>query len=80
MESFAPGYLEELGLGYAALWSAIRGLIYTSVTAFWSVGSIPRFQRLGTVAQAMGGLMHTIGLPDREPLKIGGNAASIPPG
>ena len=75
VESFAPGYLEGLGLGYAALERLNPGLIYTSVTPFGQSGPYRHFKGSELVAQAMGALMHTIGLPDREPLKIGGNAA-----
>jgi CoA:oxalate CoA-transferase len=75
VESFAPGYLEGLGLGYAALERLNPRLIYTSVTPFGQSGPYCDFKGSELVAQAMGALMHTIGLPDREPLKIGGNAA-----
>ncbi|HEX9869491.1 MAG TPA: CoA transferase [Candidatus Tectomicrobia bacterium] len=75
VESFAPGYLEGLGLGYGALERLNPGLIYTSVTPFGQSGPYRHFKGSELVAQAMGALMHTIGLPDREPLKIGGNAA-----
>jgi CoA:oxalate CoA-transferase len=75
VESFAPGYLEGLGLGYATLERLNSGLIYTSVTPFGQSGPYRDFKGSELVAQATGALMHTIGLPDREPLKIGGNAA-----
>jgi CoA:oxalate CoA-transferase len=75
LESFAPGYLDRLGLGYAALEQLNPGLIYISVTSFGQSGPYRDFKGSELIAQAMGGLMQTIGLPDREPLKIGGNAA-----
>jgi CoA:oxalate CoA-transferase len=75
LESFPPGYLERLDLGYAALEPLHPGLIYTSVTPFGQSGPYRDFKGSELIAQAMGGLMQTIGLPDREPLKIGGNAA-----
>jgi CoA:oxalate CoA-transferase len=75
LESFPPGYLERLGLGYAALEQLNPGLIYTSVTPFGQSGPYRHLKGSELIAQAMGGLMQTIGLPDREPLKIGGNAA-----
>jgi crotonobetainyl-CoA:carnitine CoA-transferase CaiB-like acyl-CoA transferase len=75
VESFAPGYLDQLGLGYAALELRNPGVIYTSVTPFGQTGPYHDYQGSELVAQAMGALMHTIGLPDREPLKVGGNAA-----
>src|SRR5262245_33943453 len=75
LESFAPGYLDHLGLGYAALEQLNPGLIYISVTSFGQSGPYRDLKGSELIAQAMGGLMQTIGLPDREPLKIGGNAA-----
>src|SRR5262245_58077353 len=75
VESFPPGYLDRLGLGYAALEQLNPRLIYTSVTSFGQSGPYRDFKGSELIAQAMGGLMQTIGLPDREPLKIGGNAA-----
>jgi crotonobetainyl-CoA:carnitine CoA-transferase CaiB-like acyl-CoA transferase len=75
LESFPPGYLERLGFGYAALEQLNPQLIYTSVTAFGQSGPYHHFKGSELIAQAMGGLMQTVGLPDREPLKIGGNAA-----
>ena len=76
VESFPAGYLDQLGLGYAALERLHPGLIYTSVTPFGQTGPYRDYKGSELVAQAMGALMHTIGLPDREPLRIGGNAAS----
>jgi CoA:oxalate CoA-transferase len=75
VESFPPGYLDGLGLGYAALERLQPGLIYTSVTPFGHSGPYHQFKGSELIAQAMGALMQTIGLPDREPLKVGGNAA-----
>jgi CoA:oxalate CoA-transferase len=80
LESFPPGYLDRLGLGYAALAELNPRLIYTSVTAFGQSGPYHELKGSELIAQAMGGLMQTIGLPDREPLKIGGNAASYTTG
>jgi CoA:oxalate CoA-transferase len=75
VESFPPGYLDQLGLGYTALEHLNPGLIYTSITPFGQTGPYRDYQGSDLIAQAMGALMHSIGLPDREPLKVGGNAA-----
>jgi CoA:oxalate CoA-transferase len=80
VESFPPGYMERLALGYAALEPLNPGLIYTSVTPFGQSGPYRDYTGSELIAQAMGALMQTIGLPDREPLKIGGNAASYTTG
>ena len=75
VESAAPGYLEHWALGYDALQSLNPSLIYTSVTPFGQSGPYRDYQGSELIAQATGGLMQTVGLPDREPLKIGGHAA-----
>jgi CoA:oxalate CoA-transferase len=75
VESFPPGYLDQLGLGYAALEQRNTRVIYTSITPFGQTGPYRDYKGSELVAQAMGALMQTIGLPNREPLKIGGHAA-----
>jgi crotonobetainyl-CoA:carnitine CoA-transferase CaiB-like acyl-CoA transferase len=75
VESFPPGFLEQHGLGYAALEQRQARLIYTSITPFGHTGPYRDYKGAEIVAQALGALMYTIGLPTREPLKIGGNAA-----
>ena len=80
VESFPAGYLDQLGLGYAALERLNPGVIYTSVTPFGQTGPYRDYKGSELVAQAIGALMHTIGLPDKEPLRIGGNAAGYTTG
>jgi crotonobetainyl-CoA:carnitine CoA-transferase CaiB-like acyl-CoA transferase len=80
IESFPAGYLDQLGLGYAALERLNPGVIYTSVTPFGQTGPYRDYKGSELVAQAMGALMHTIGLPDKEPLRVGGNAAGYTTG
>ena len=75
VESFAPGYLESLGLGYNSLAEINPGLIYVSVTPFGQSGPYRDYKGSDIVAQAIGALMYTVGLPDREPLKVGGESA-----
>jgi CoA:oxalate CoA-transferase len=75
VESFRPGYLDSWGLSYDSLEGLNRGLIYTSVTPFGQSGPYRDYKGSELIAQATGGLMQTIGLPDHEPLKIGGDAA-----
>jgi crotonobetainyl-CoA:carnitine CoA-transferase CaiB-like acyl-CoA transferase len=80
VESFPVGYLDQLGLDYATLERLNPGLIYTSVTPFGQTGPYRYYKGSELIAQAMGALMHTIGLPDKEPLRIGGNAAGYTTG
>ena len=80
VESFPAGYLDQPGLGYAVLERLHPGLIYTSVTPFGQTGPYRDYKGSELVAQAMGALMHTIGLPDKEPLRIAGMPPVIPQG
>lgn len=75
VESFPPGYMDQRGLGYPSLGALNPELVYTSITPFGQTGPYRDYKGSDLVAQAMGALMHTIGLPERQPLKIGGDAA-----
>ena len=76
VESFTPGHLESLGLGYADLSRTNPTLIYVSVTAFGQTGPYRTYKGSDIVAQAAGMLMYSIGLPEKEPLKVGGESGS----
>ncbi len=73
VEDFAPGTLTGWGIDHAALSAAHPGLITTSITPFGQDGPYRDYLTDEIVAEALGGLMYTVGLPAREPLKIGGN-------
>lgn len=70
IESFTPGYLEDLGLGYEALHALSPGLIVTSITPFGQTGPYSRFKGPDIVGQAMSGLMNQVGFPDGPPYVI----------
>ncbi len=76
IESGAPGRMAALGLGYDDLAASNPGLVYVSITPFGQTGPYRDYEGGDLVAQAMGALLHTVGLPDREPLKIGGSVVS----
>ncbi len=76
IESGAPGRVASLGLGYDGLAARNPGLVYVSITPFGQTGPYRDYEGGDIVAQAMGALMHTVGLPDREPLRIGGSVVS----
>lgn len=75
VESFPAGHLDRLGLSYSHLEPCHPNLIYTSVTPFGQTGPYRDYKSSELINQAVGAVMHTVGLPDREPLKIGGYAA-----
>lgn len=70
VESYAPGYLNSLGLGPDTLRQLNRNLIVTSITPFGGMGPRARFAAPDIVVQAMGGLMYVTGDQDRPPLRI----------
>ncbi|MCH7802103.1 MAG: CoA transferase [Chloroflexi bacterium] len=75
IESHPPGFMESRTLGYADLEPLNPGLVYTSITPFGQTGPYRDYKGGDLVIQAVGALMHTIGLPDKEPIKVGGNVA-----
>ncbi|MBM4255440.1 MAG: CoA transferase [Deltaproteobacteria bacterium] len=70
VESFAPGYLDALGVGYSALSAIKPDLIFTSITPFGQTG--PRRDWKGTdlTLQARSGMQYLLGDPDRAPVRI----------
>mgnify|MGYP001051195523 CR=1 FL=1 len=71
IESFAPGYLEKLGLGYADLKRINPGLVMTSITPFGQTGPYAHCEATDITIAAMAGHMRLYGEPDRAPLRIG---------
>ena len=73
VESFAPGVMASLGLGYDVLGAARPSLVMTSLSPFGQTGPYRDYKSSEIVTYAMGGPMYATGLPDREPIKLGGN-------
>jgi crotonobetainyl-CoA:carnitine CoA-transferase CaiB-like acyl-CoA transferase len=72
VESFRPGYLSSLGLGYDDLQQLNPGLVMTSITPFGQDGPYSQYQGEEIVSYAMGMIMSISGSQGREPLKHGG--------
>ena len=68
VESFVPGTLEALGLGYDVLSEAYPRLILLSITGFGQAGPRSRNPSCDLVASASGGAMAVCGEPSRPPL------------
>ena len=73
VENFRPGVADRLGIGYDTLATANPDLIYTSISNFGQTGPYRDYRGSEIVFYGMGGEMHSTGLADREPLKLGGN-------
>ncbi len=69
LESFPPGYLDKLGLGYEALSQINRRIIMTSITPFGQKGPYSQYKGSNLVAQAMSGVLENTGYPDRPPVQ-----------
>ncbi len=74
IESYPPGYLESLGLGYDRLAGKNPGLIMASITDFGQDGPYRDYKSCDLVAGALGGWLSVTGLPD-APLKLYGEQA-----
>ena len=70
LESFAPGYLDDLGIGYMKLSQVNPRLIMTSITPFGQTGPYSNYKASDIEVMAMGGLMYITGNPDQPPLRI----------
>ena len=80
LESYAPGYLDSLGLGYSDLSAINPSLVMTSLTGFGQDGPYRDYQTSDLVAMAMGGIMHSCGyddLPGSPPIRPSGGHGYI---
>ncbi|MFC1867474.1 CaiB/BaiF CoA transferase family protein [Thermodesulfobacteriota bacterium] len=69
LESYPPGYMEELGLGYAALSQINPGVILTSITPYGQSGPYAAYEASDIVMMGMGGLAYITGYPDGPPMR-----------
>ncbi len=70
IESFSPGFMASLGLGFQLISSSNRRLIMVSITPFGQSGPYARWKGPDIVEWAMGGEMAPWGDPDRPPFRI----------
>ncbi len=72
VESFGPGSMDRLGLGYDELRSGNTGLVQISVSDFGQWGPYAGYKANELVQHAISGLMYPTGFPDQEPVPSGG--------
>ncbi len=70
LESYAPGYLDKLRLGYKDLSEINPGIILTSITGFGQEGPYRDYKDPDIVVRALGGMVYTAGYEDRPPLTV----------
>ena len=71
IENFRPGTLERWGLAPEDLWAINPRLIVTRVTGFGQTGPYAPRPGYGSIGEAMGGIRHVIGDPDKPPARAG---------
>jgi len=77
IQSFDPGYLAGLGLGYEALAELNPGLVYVSISPFGQTGPKANYAATDLVVMAASGPMSTTGDDDRAPIRMGVPQASL---
>lgn len=71
IENFRPGAMEKWGLGYESLAAENPRLIMARVSGFGQTGPYAQRAGYGLIGEAMGGLRHVTGEPDRPPARAG---------
>ena len=73
VETFPPGYLDSLGLGYSDLCRIKPDIILCSITGFGQRGPHSHYQAPDIVPVAMSGIMYIAGFPEIAPSYPYGN-------
>ena len=83
VESFAPGTMDELGLGGAALRAVTPRLVVTSISGFGQTGAYRDFAASNLALSGLGGTMYTMRSgkrPEDRPVVAGGYQAEYSTG
>jgi formyl-CoA transferase len=71
VENFRPGAMEKWGLSYESLAAKNPRLVMARVSGFGQTGPYSQRAGYGLIGEAMGGLRHVTGEPDRPPARTG---------
>ncbi|MCL4763750.1 MAG: CoA transferase, partial [Burkholderiales bacterium] len=71
VENFRPGTLESWGLGYERLAADNPGLVMVRISGYGQDGPYAGRPGFGVIGEAVGGLRHVTGTPDRPPSRVG---------
>jgi crotonobetainyl-CoA:carnitine CoA-transferase CaiB-like acyl-CoA transferase len=71
VENFRPGTMEEWGMGYDALAAGNPRLVMVRISGYGQTGPYRERPGFGVIGEAMGGLRHVTGTPDRPPSRTG---------
>jgi crotonobetainyl-CoA:carnitine CoA-transferase CaiB-like acyl-CoA transferase len=69
IESFKPGRMDELGLGWKALHQLNPALILLSITSFGQSGPYRHFEADDSVLTALSGMLYVNGSPGQKPVR-----------
>jgi len=70
IESFEPGYLDEIGLGYSVLSEIKPSLVMTSISGFGGTGPYAHYKAPDLVVAATGLIMSVTGEPGGRPVRM----------
>jgi formyl-CoA transferase len=71
IENFRPGTLEGWNLGYETVRAANPGIILVRISGYGQTGPYRDRPGFANVAEALGGIRHLTGYPDRPPVRAG---------
>ncbi|WLW61357.1 MULTISPECIES: CoA transferase [Achromobacter] len=71
VENFKPGTMEGWGLGWEELRAINPRLVMLRVSGYGQTGPYRDLPGFGAIGEAMGGLRHLSGEPDRTPVRVG---------
>ena len=71
IESFTPGFMDGIGLGFSALKKENPGIVMASITPFGQKGPHAHYKGGELIASATSGILATNGDADRPPVKEG---------
>jgi len=70
VENFRPGALERWNLGYEQLSAENKGLVMVRISGFGQTGPYSERPGFGVISEAVSGLRHVTGDPDRPPARV----------
>ena len=77
LENFAPGTMDDLGVGWDVVREINPRLIYATGTGFGISGPDRDTLAMDLTVQAASGIMSLTGFPDRPPVRAGGTVADF---
>ena len=70
VENFRPGVMERLGLSYESLSAENPGLVMVRISGYGQSGPYKMRPGYGAICEAMAGVRHLTGDPDRPPARV----------